>query len=546
MLTLAQINGLVGDIRGNVARVIEVCETYRTDPTPRIVLFPELTLTGYPPEDLLLKPEMAVRVDRALENIVASIPAHVVAVVGFPHYDGDGLPFNAAAWISADGITVAHKQALPNYSVFDEQRYFRSGDLTTVVDWQGMRIGLLVCEDLWRDPVAHAMEQQQPDWVLVLNASPYHKGHPERRRGLLERRAREFKAPVAYVNWIGGQDELVFDGRSCVMRPDGEAAVVLPAWEEAIVSIPMSTGDGSSLPAARVNNVLSDEEDLYRALVVGVRDYVGKNGFDGAVLGLSGGIDSALTLAIASDALGAEKVRAVMMPYHYTSTMSLEDAEAEARLLGVQYDVIPIAPMVEAFMRSLEPVFAGMPRDTTEENLQARCRGVLLMALSNKLKRIVLTTGNKSEMAVGYATLYGDMAGGFGVLKDVFKTWVYRLARYRNSLAPVIPERVIERPPSAELAPDQKDEDSLPPYDQLDAILEAYIERDESLDQLLEKGFDRVTIERVMNLVDINEHKRRQAPPGVRVTARAFGRDRRYPITSGYRYLPRGIREDKP
>lgn len=544
LLTLAQINGLVGDITGNTQRVITACQPYFEDPTPRLIAFPELTITGYPPEDLLLKPEMGARIEVALRTLQRALPAHLSVLVGAPEYGIEVLPYNALFLVNAQEVRlVSRKCALPNYSVFDEQRYFVPADHPSVIEWHGVRIGLLICEDVWCDEVADALAAQDPHWVVVANASPYHREQPLKRKELLTRRSMQFGAPIAYVNWIGGQDELVFDGRSCVIQPDGSLMSAAPAWEEYHLTVALA----DKQPKTKILDwpSIDQEADLYEALTTGVRDYVTKNGFEGAVIGLSGGIDSALTLAIAVDALGAERVQAVMMPYHYTSTMSLEDAETEARRLGVKYDVIPIAPMVEAFMQALSPMFSGTEVDVTEENLQARCRGVLLMAISNKFRRIVLTTGNKSEMAVGYATLYGDMAGGFCVLKDVFKTWVYRLARYRNEISPVIPERVIERPPSAELAPGQKDEDSLPPYTVLDAILTAYIEHDASMDEIIAQGFDAKTVERVMHLVDINEHKRRQAPPGVRVTARAFGRDRRYPITSGYRWQSRLIKELK-
>ncbi len=546
LLTLAQMNGLVGDIAGNTERIIQLTRRFATDDTPRLILLPELAITGYPPEDLLLKPEMSARVEAALIKLSNSIPEHISLLVGAPEYHGAKRPYNALYFVSRNERRVAaRKCALPNYSVFDEQRYFTAAHQPSVLEWGGFRLGVLICEDVWDDDVVSALAAKQPDWVLVANASPYHRGKPLERRQLLTRQAQTLEAPLAYVNWVGGQDELVFDGRSCVVAPDGRLLTLASAWQEDVVSISLKQ------PKAAVCEdiiwpTIHEEEDLYEALKLGVRDYVNKNGFDGAVIGLSGGIDSALTLAIAVDALGAGRVQAVMMPYHYTSSMSLEDAQEQAQRLGVQYDVISIAPMVEAFQAALAPLFSGTETDVTEENLQARCRGVLLMAISNKFRRIVLTTGNKSEMAVGYATLYGDMAGGFGVLKDVFKTWVYRLARYRNRISPVIPERVLERPPSAELAPGQKDEDSLPPYPVLDAILEAYIEQDAALDDLVAQGFDAEMVERVMHLVDINEHKRRQAPPGVRVTARAFGRDRRYPITSGYRWQPRKIKDLKP
>ncbi|MFZ5698409.1 MAG: NAD+ synthase, partial [Pseudomonadota bacterium] len=430
------------------------------------------------------------------------------------------------------------KQELPNYRVFDERRYFVPGSAPLVVTVAGVRMAIAICEDVWfAGPLAQARDVDA-DAVLVLNASPFHADKQAEREQVVRERVRETGLPIAYVNLVGGQDELVFDGGSFAMNREGEVVARAPHCAESLLAVDFAQGDFQCSDRAPVPGT---DQSLYDALVLSVRDYVNKNGFRGALLGLSGGIDSALTLAIAVDALGADRVEAVMMPFRYTAQMSIDDAEEEARILGVGFRVIPIEPMFDAFMAGLAESFAGMARDTTEENLQARCRGVLLMALSNKQHQMVLTTGNKSEMAVGYATLYGDMAGGFDVLKDVLKTAVFRLSEYRNARAlangeavPPIPRRVIERQPSAELAPDQKDSDSLPAYPVLDEILRLYVEEDESAEQVIARGFDKDMVYRVVRMVDRNEYKRRQAAIGPRVTKRGFGKDRRYPITNGW------------
>ncbi|MGB3598370.1 MAG: NAD+ synthase [Pseudomonas neustonica] len=533
-LVMAQLNMRVGDIPGNLDRIISASVHARDELGARVILFPELSLCGYPPEDLLLRSNMQARIESALQRLCDEVQG-IHVVVGYP-WQSEGQCFNMAAVI-ADGKIVASyaKQQLPNYRVFDEKRYFTEGDGACVVDIEGLPVALSICEDIWHPQPMALAAQAGGRLMLNLNASPFHMDKQQEREAMLAERAQQGGMPIIYVNQVGGQDELVFDGGSVAIGSGGHVACRVGAFDEGLYPVDVLFDDESvKLHQGALAAMPELEASVYQALVTGVRDYVNKNGFKGVVLGLSGGIDSALTLAVAVDALGAERVEAVMMPYHYTSGMSLEDAEAQANTQRVTYRVLPIAPMVEAFMTTLEPVFAGLPRDTTEENLQARCRGTLLMALSNKTGSLVLTTGNKSEMAVGYATLYGDMAGGFDVLKDVPKTLVFRLAEYRNSIDPVIPQRVIDRPPSAELAPDQKDEDSLPAYPELDEILRLYIEHDQSASAIIAAGFAEDVVKRVLRLVDLNEYKRRQAAVGARVTQRGFGRDRRYPITSGW------------
>ncbi|MDM8347600.1 NAD+ synthase [Pseudomonas sp. sp1636] len=533
-VVMAQLNLRVGDVHGNVESIIEAACNARDQWQADVIVFPELALCGYPPEDLLLRSSMQRRIEQGLRRLQDEVSG-LYLVVGYPWLE-DELRYNACAVI-ADGQLLASyfKQKLPNYRVFDEKRYFEPGNQPCVVDIKGVAVALNICEDTWfAEPMAQA-RAAGAQLMLSLNASPFHLDKQREREEVLAERAREGAMPIVYVNQVGGQDELVFDGGSCVVDASGQVCQRMAAFTEGLYPVDLIF-DGRRVSPRPANCVPLPELEasVYQALVVGVRDYVDKNGFKGVLLGLSGGIDSALTLAVAVDALGAERVEAVMMPYRYTARISLEDAEAEARTLGVTYRVLPIAPMVEAFMGTLAPIFEGMARDAAEENLQARCRGTLLMAISNKQGSLLLATGNKSEMAVGYATLYGDMAGGFDVLKDVPKTLVFRLCEYRNSRGQVIPQRIIDRPPSAELAPDQKDEDSLPPYPLLDEILKLYIEYDLSADAIIAEGFDADTVKRVLRLIDLNEHKRRQAAVGVRVTQRGFGRDRRYPITSGW------------
>lgn len=531
---MAQLNLLVGDIAGNTQRVLESAQK-AVEQGADVVLFPELTLTGYPPEDLLLRPSLEPRIHDALEQIkAAALPVHLV--LGYPQRV-DGKLYNmAGVYFEGKCLGEYAKHHLPNYQVFDEKRYFHEGSGYSTFDIKGIPTALSICEDIWHaGPMAKA-KAAGAKLMLNLNASPFHIDKPLHRKDLLRARALEGEMPIAYVNLVGGQDELVFDGGSFVVDGQGSVKAASQTYEESLDLVEM-VFDG--LQFTSIKGVVTPErprlESIYQALVLGVRDYVNKNGFKGVLLGLSGGIDSGLTVAIAVDALGKERVEAVMMPFKYTSQMSLVDAEDQANRLGVHYKVLPIEPMYEAFMHTLADEFEGTKVDTTEENLQSRCRGVMLMAMSNKKGYMVLTTGNKSEMAVGYATLYGDMAGGYGALKDVFKTLVFELSNYRNTISEVIPPRVITRPPSAELAPDQVDEDSLPPYDVLDEILRLYIEEDVSAANIIARGFSEEDVSRVVRLVDINEYKRRQAPVGVRLTQRGFGRDRRYPITNGWK-----------
>lgn len=535
-ILMAQMNTLVGDFDGNTDKVIEVIHNAQQQHENAVVVFPELTLSGYPPEDLLLRPSIELRVERALQRLCAAMTGTAYAVVGYPRRE-NGVLYNVAGVLHGGAIVGEYrKQCLPNYEVFDEKRYFSTGDTPYVIEINGVAIGLSICEDIWEEGPTAAAAAAGAKLLLNINSSPYHRGKRNERWQLVSHRAKQCGVAIVYVNQVGGQDELVFDGGSFAVDASGEVCAAAPNFEEGQYWLQIDA-DSDSLTATglAVWQPLDELEATWRALVLGVRDYVNKNGFPGVVLGLSGGVDSALTLAIAVDALGADRVEAVMMPFRYTSPMSVEDAAEQARLLQVSHKVISIEPIYEAFMASLETEFAGLAPDTTEENLQARCRGVLLMSISNKKGVLVLTTGNKSEMAVGYSTLYGDMAGGFDVLKDVHKTLVFELCRYRNTLGPCIPQRVIDRPPSAELAPDQKDEDSLPPYDVLDRILELYVEQDFSAEAIIAQGMNREQVMRVVRLVDVNEYKRRQAPIGARITRRGFGRDRRYPITSGWR-----------
>ena len=532
-VALAQINPLVGDIPGNTRKTLDSIAAAKAAGA-RVVLLPELMLTGYPPEDLLLRPSLDGRIAEAVAR-VAGASDGILAVVGYPSRR-DGVLYNMAG-VFRDGELVAEyaKQLLPNYQVFDEKRYFGRGTEPCVVNVDGVPLAITICEDIWQPGPMAAARDAGARAMLCINASPFHRGKQLEREEVVASRAREGAMPVVYINQVGGQDELVFDGGSMAVDAEGAVRMRAPLFAEGIHYCQLVVGPGAVDVASGELAELPDLlPSVYQALVTGVRDYVDKNRFKGVVLGLSGGIDSALTLAVAVDALGPERVEAVMMPFRYTSQLSRDDAAEEARRLGVRYRSLSIEPMYDAFMATLAEEFAGLPVDLTEQNIQARARGVLLMAISNKKGLLVLTTGNKSEVAVGYCTLYGDMAGGFDVLKDVPKTLVFELSRYRNRLSPVIPESVISRPPSAELAPDQKDEDNLPPYEILDRILELYIEEDQSAEAIVAAGFAREDVYRVIRLVDLNEYKRRQAPIGVRITRRGFGRDRRYPVTIGW------------
>jgi len=534
-IALGQLNLLVGDVAGNAKAIVGAAERACSELDTDLLVLPELTLSGYPPEDLLFHRGFRVAIEKGMET-VRGARASCGFLVGFPEYAGAQI-FNSAALIERGELRATHrKSCLPNYKVFDEKRYFKAGGQPTVVDFRGFRIGILVCEDIWEPEPAQLAKSAGAEMFVVLNASPYEIHKQRNREDIVGRCVKELGLPVVYVNMLGGQDELVFDGNSFVMDGAGQIVMRAPPFEEGLYPVEFERVNGVVRPVpTALAPELGDAESVYRALVMGVRDYVGKHGFPGVVMGLSGGIDSALTLAIAVDALGKDRVHAVMMPSPYTSQMSLDDARGQAESMGVKYSVLPIDEMMKAAEATLRDEFAGRKPDTAEENIQSRCRMVLLMGISNKTGKMLLTTGNKSEMAVGYATLYGDMAGGFAPIKDCSKLLVYRLAEYRNSIGAVIPRRVIDRPPSAELRPDQKDSDSLPPYEVLDPILEAFIEEDLSVDEICARGFERPTVARVLDLVKRNEYKRRQAPPGVRVSRRAFGRDWRYPITSGYR-----------
>jgi NAD+ synthetase len=528
-VAVAQFNAVVGDLTGNVERII-ACAAEAKARGAQVLLTPELALSGYPPEDLLLRPDFYRACQRALDDLTSRVDG-MALIVGHPE-EFEGACYNAASVIeNGRKIAVYRKTRLPNYDVFDEKRYFSPGDAACVVTLGGVRCGINICADIWEAGAFEAACAAGAELMLVLNASPCHlEKHQERLRVLGERIAAT-GVPAIYCNLVGGQDELVFDGASFALDARKQIAMRLPQFREALGIVDV---DGPRLQSADLAEVLSLEGEAYSALVLGVRDYIGKTGFKGVIIGLSGGIDSALTLCVAVDALGAGKVHAVMMPSPYTAQMSLDDSREMVRRLGVRYDEIAIAPAMQTYEKMLAPLFAGLPADTTEENIQARIRGNILMALSNKTGALVLTTGNKSEMAVGYCTLYGDMAGGFAVIKDVYKTLVYRLSRYRNTISDVMPENIIVRPPSAELKPGQVDQDSLPEYEVLDAIVRAYMEEDRSPREIIAAGLPEADVRRVVRLLRIAEYKRRQAPIGIRITPRGFGRDWRYPVTNRY------------
>lgn len=528
-IAIAQINCSVGDLAGNAAKIAEYARRAKAQGA-EILLTPELSLCGYPPEDLLLRDGFYHACDMQLRELATQTQG-ITLIVGHPQKVGKSC-FNAAS-VLRDGkiVMTYHKHSLPNHSVFDEERYFASGHEPCLLEIDGTRFGIVICADVWHERAALSAKEAGAQMLLVLNASPYHFDKQATRYDTVRQRINETGLPLVYANLTGGQDELVFDGCSFAMDAHGVVTHQFAAFDELLGMVEVKDG---KLVAGERQAVLKDEASIYRALTLGVRDYINKNRFPGVLLGLSGGIDSALTLAVAVDALGADKVRAVMMPSPYTAQMSIDDSREMVKLLGVQYEELDILPTFTSLQDTLAPVFKGLPADTTEENLQARIRGTLLMALSNKTGSLVLTTGNKSEMTVGYATLYGDMAGGFAVLKDVSKTWVYRLSNWRNSQGHVIPERIITRPPSAELKPDQKDQDSLPPYDVLDGIMACYVERNMSIAKIVASGYAEADVRRVVKLIRIAEYKRRQAPVGVRITDRSFGKDWRYPITVRY------------
>src|SRR5512146_811831 len=517
-IAIAQINCTVGDLAGNAAKIADYAQRAKAQGA-KLLLTPELSLCGYPSEDLLLRDGFYHACDAALAELAKQAQG-IILLVGHPHRVGDKR-YNAASVLRDGKVTATyHKHSLPNHSVFDEERYFDHGDVACLIQVEGVRFGINICADVWHEQAPIRAREAGAEVLLVLNASPYHFDKQATRYETLRDRIVETGMSVIYANLIGGQDELVLDGSSFAMDSAGELTHQFAAFDELLGIVEVRDGE---LVVGEQQPVLKDEASIYRALCVGVRDYIGKNRFPGVVLGLSGGIDSALTLAVAVDALGADKVFAVMMPSPYTAQMSIDDSREMVRLLGVRYEGLDIQPAFAALQETLSPVFKGLPADTTEENLQARIRGTLLMALSNKSGSLVLTTGNKSEMTVGYCTLYGDMAGGFAVLKDVSKTWVYRLSNYRNSLGRVIPERIITRPPSAELKPDQTDQDSLPPYDILDGIMECYVEKNLPVAEIVARGYAEADVRRVVRLIQINEYKRRQSPVGIRITDRGLG-----------------------
>jgi NAD+ synthase (glutamine-hydrolysing) len=533
-IAIAQFSPHIGNIEANAEKMQQLANEAKAQKSD-LIIFPELSTIGYPAEDLLLRPSLSKRTQQAFEQL--SQVKNIVMVFGFVNQTEDGQRYNSAA-VMKDGkiLGIYNKQNLPNYGVFDEKRYFNEGHQHLVFEYLGHKFGVLICEDIWSLNTVQQLAQLNVETVLVLNASPYEVGKPQHRINTMQELAKQLNIHLVYANQVGGQDDLIFDGTSFVINKDGAVALQAPSFQQALFYSDY-LAEQQSYQVAESTPTLDTMAEIYQALVMSTRDYVQRSGFPGVILGLSGGIDSALTLAIAVDAIGADKVQAVMMPYTYTSQISVEDAAAQAKNMGITFGIAEINPIVNSFMQTLYPFFGNAPADATEENLQARTRGTLLMGLSNKFGNLVLSTGNKSELSVGYCTLYGDMVGGFAVLKDVYKTIVFELAKYRNSISetPVIPERVITRPPSAELRPDQTDQDSLPAYDVLDAILYAYIEEDMSQDDIIAKGFDAEVVKKVIRLVDFNEYKRRQGSIGPRISSRAFSRERRYPIINGWK-----------
>ncbi len=532
-IALVQTDSLIGNISTNFSRIVEIITKLKNTLLVDLIVFPELMIAGYPPEDLLFRRDYIDQSNNTLFEL-ANIAPNIGIVIGFPELS-DGKLYNSAAVLSEGSIlAVYRKQKLPNYGVFDEQRYFTAGEKPCVFEFKGQFIGLMICEDVWHSDIVQTTKEAGAEILLTLNASPFHAGKAQQREVLICSNAKSTQLPIVYVNAVGGQDELVFDGASFVTNSEGKIVFRADEFVEQYAVVEFENGQLLNLPCLDFQ-VQNETATIYKALVLGTRDYVRKNGFKGAILGLSGGIDSALVLALAVDALGAENVEVVSLPSKYTLGMSNDDAKIQAEIMGVNYHNIPIEPAVKAFTEMLATTFENTSADTTEENIQARCRGIVLMAMSNKQGKLLLTTGNKSEMSVGYATLYGDMCGGFAPIKDVPKLLVYELARYRNSISPVIPERVMTRPPSAELSPNQQDSDSLPPYEILDPILYRYIEKNQSSDEIIAAGFSIEDVTRTIRLVDGSEYKRRQSAVGIKISERAFGRNRRYPITSSYR-----------
>ena len=532
---IVQENPIVGDIEGNLQLAINAIDKLSKQSSPDIFLFTEMFITGYPPEDLILRDDLLDASYEAVEKLCEVKPESFI-VIGYPKKEGDSI-FNCAGVLrNKSVITEYKKQELPNYEVFDEKRYFQSGKGPGIFEVNGLRVGLSVCEDIWHENVIKQLHEKKTDLILNINASPFHLDKIKERKALISGHAIDYSLPIVYANQVGGQDELVFDGTSMAMDGEGQQILQLEKFKEDYKIVNFTSDQDGKLSSEKREEIPEDKEleEVYKALVLGAKDYIQKNNFPGVLIGSSGGIDSALTAAIAADAIGPEKVRTFMLPFKFTSDMSVEDSEKLAVNLGIKHSVIPIGDIYESFADSLEDEFSGLEPDITEENLQSRCRGVILMALSNKSGELVLTTGNKSETAVGYSTLYGDTAGGFGVLKDVPKTLVYELSRYRNTISHVIPDRIIDRPPSAELAPDQQDSDSLPDYAILDKIIELYVEQDKSKVEIEESGIDKSMVDRVIRLIDLSEYKRRQAPLGVKITSRGFGKDRRYPITNKF------------
>ena len=529
-----QANPIVGDIQGNLNLAISAIEDIASKETPDIFLLTEMFITGYPPEDLILRDDLLDQSYEAIQKLTEIKPESFI-VIGYPKKEGESIYNCAGVLRNHSIITEYKKQELPNYEVFDEKRYFVSGSSPGIFEVNGLRVALSVCEDIWHEKVVKQAQENGANLMLNINASPFHLRKIEDRKRLISGHAAKYKLPIIYANQVGGQDELVFDGTSMAMDGNGKQVLQLDKFKSDSRIISFVENDDVLITEDEMVIPEDNElEEVYQALVIGAKDYIEKNKFPGVIIGSSGGIDSALTAVIAADAIGPDKVRTYMMPFKFTSDMSVEDAQKLAENLGLQHSVIPIGDIYDSFNKGLEKEFKEKEKDITEENLQSRCRGVILMALSNKSGDLVLTTGNKSETAVGYSTLYGDTAGGFGVLKDVPKTMVYELSRYRNTISKVIPERIIERPPTAELAPDQKDTDSLPDYDILDKIIELYVEQDKSKEEIESLGVGNDVIERVLRLIDISEYKRRQAPLGVKITSRGFGKDRRYPITNKF------------